>query len=59
MKKVLFYLTAMAGLCACSSALEEPALADLSQGDEATLTVSVDEATKLDINENDASSSPS
>lgn len=57
MKKVLFYLTAMAGLCACSSALEEPVLADLSQGDEATLTVSVDEATKVDINDNDASSS--
>ena len=57
MKKVLFYLTAMAGLSACSSVLEEPVLADLSQGNEATLTVSVDEATKVDINDNDASSS--
>ena len=56
MKKVLFYLTAMAGLCACSSVLEKPVSADVSQGGEAVLTVSVEESSKVDINDSEMQS---
>lgn len=57
MKKVLFYLMVTAGLCACSSVLEEPVGADVSQGGEATLAVSVEESSKVDINDSDSQSS--
>lgn len=57
MKKALFYFTAIAGLCACSVDRDDRLYSELAQGCETDLTVSVDESTKVDINDSDTQSS--